>query len=205
VNEACTAWNHLARRDGELRYAEDFLAAEEADAYLERLLVELDWREESLAIAGRALKAPRLVCWYGDPGARYRYSGTDHEPLPWTEALGRLRRRVEEGCARRFNSVLGNLYRDGGDSLGWHADKEKELGPEPWIASLSLGAERRFDLRHNQSRETLSLSLKHGSLLLMGGALQHHWRHRVPKQPGAGGPRINLSFRAILPGPSRSD
>ncbi len=202
--EDCVSPRNLARRDGEIRYIEHFMAKDEADVLLDRLRGELDWREESIVIAGRAIKVPRLVCWYGEPGARYRYSGVDHEPLPWTESLRALRRRVEELCGGCFNSVLGNLYRDGGDSLGWHSDKEKELGPEPLIASLSFGAERRFELRHGKSREILNLPLGHGSLLLMGGVLQHHWRHRIPRMPGVREPRINLTFRAILPGAERS-
>lgn len=184
---------------GELEFVEDFIAPGAADTYLTRLREDLDWREETLVIAGRKITAPRLVCWYGDAQANYRYSGADHSPLPWTAALLELKARVESYCGRSFNSVLGNFYRDGGDSLGWHADKEKALGPEPYIASLSFGAARRFDLRHNQTRQTLSLSLSHGSLLVMGGSLQRDWRHRVPKMPGAAGPRINLTFRTIFP------
>lgn len=189
----------LLNPDGELAFVEAFIPPEEADGILARLREELDWREEDILIAGRPIKVPRLVCWYGDPEARYRYSGVMHEPLLWTALLAELKRRVEEHCGRRFNSVLGNFYRDGHDSMGWHADKEKELGPEPYIASLSFGAERRFELRHNRNRERLALPLSHGSLLLMGGRLQHHWRHRLPKMPGLGMPRINLTFRAILP------
>jgi alkylated DNA repair dioxygenase AlkB len=189
----------LLNSDGELDFVEAFIPPEEADGILARLREELDWREEDILIAGCPIKVPRLVCWYGDRQARYRYSGVMHEPLLWTALLAELKQRVEEHCGRRFNSVLGNFYRDGNDSMGWHADREKELGPEPYIASLSFGAERRFELRHNRSRERLALPLSHGSLLLMGGRLQHHWRHRLPKMPGLGMPRVNLTFRAILP------
>jgi alkylated DNA repair dioxygenase AlkB len=188
----------LLNRDGELDLIEGFLPPGEADGFLARLREELAWREEHILIAGRPIRVPRLVCWYGAAGARYRYSGVMHEPLPWTDTLSVLKARVEQACGRRFNSVLGNLYRDGDDSLGWHADKERELGPEPYIASLSFGAERRFELRHNKTRETLALPLSHGSLLLMGGSLQRHWRHRVPKMPGVRLPRINLTFRTIV-------
>lgn len=189
----------LLASNGELDFIEGFIPPEEADGIHAKLLEELDWQEEDIAIAGRAVKVPRLVCWYGDSEARYRYSGVAHEPLPWTSLLSELRRRVEDRCGHGFNSVLGNLYRDGNDSLGWHADKEKELGPEPYIASLSFGAERRFELCHNRSRERFALPLSHGSLVLMGGSLQRHWRHRVPKMPGVRAPRINLTFRTILP------
>ena len=184
--------------DGDLDFSEHFIPREEADDFFSALREELAFEEEFIRIAGREVRVPRLVCWYGDPGARYRYSGTAHEPLPWTATLRELKRRVEAHCGRRFNSVLGNLYRDGGDAMGWHADKERELGPEPYIASLSFGAERQFQIRHNKNRRVFVLALPHGSLLAMGGRLQHHWRHRIPKEPGVTAPRINLTFRTIL-------
>jgi alkylated DNA repair dioxygenase AlkB len=112
--------------------------------------------------------------------------------------LLRVKALIEAATGREFNSVLSNLYRDGNDSMGWHADKERELGPEPFIASLSLGAERVFELRHNADREVTRVFLPHGSLLLMGGKLQRCWRHRVPKMPGIRLPRINLTFRTIV-------
>jgi len=141
-----------------------------------------------------------LVAWHGDPEAAYRYSGVTHAPCPWTPALRDIQTRLESYCGVRFNSVLGNLYRNGNDAMGWHADNERELGPEPFIASVSLGAERRFEMRHNQSRDILRLPLAHGSLLTMGGAFQAHWRHRIPRQPAILGPRINLTLRIINPG-----
>jgi alkylated DNA repair dioxygenase AlkB len=189
---------NLAPRDGELIHLPAFLSPERAESLLEKLKVSLDWREEHIAIAGRTIPAPRLVCWYGEPEAVYRYSGVSHHPLPWTEDLDELRSTLETVCACRFNSVLGNLYRSGEDSMGWHADREKSLGSNPVIASLSLGACRVFKLRHNRSRETLNLELATGSLLLMGGSLQHHWRHCLPKTKEPASLRINLTFRQIL-------
>ncbi|MDD5035118.1 MAG: alpha-ketoglutarate-dependent dioxygenase AlkB [Methylococcaceae bacterium] len=183
--------------DGELYYLADFLPAEQADDFFKRLLGTLAWQEEEIIIAGRRVKVPRLVCWYGDAGAVYRYSGTTHHPLPWTEALLDLKARIENHSGHDFNSVLGNLYRDGQDSMGWHADREKVLGVNPFIASLNLGEERLFRLRHNRSGETLDIALANGSLLLMGGALQHHWRHCVPKTKTEKSARINLTFRTI--------
>lgn len=185
--------------DGELQLITDFLPPLEAAELCAQLPRELSFGEEILTIAGRKVAAPRLVCWYGDPDAVYRYSGITHRPLPWTARLSRLRQRLESHCGRPFNSVLCNLYRDGNDSMGWHADREPELGPEPFIASLSLGATRSFELRHCHSPLRLRLELSSGSLLLMGGALQHHWRHRIPKQPDRPGVRINLTFRTIHP------
>ena len=189
---------NLAPQDGELYYLAGFLAASEALQYLERLSVELDWQQEIATIVGRRVPIPRLVCWYGDEGAVYQYSGLTHYPQAWTETLLGLRQSVESASGHRFNSVLGNLYRDGQDSMGWHADQEKVLGSNPFIASLSLGAERLFKIRHNKTGETVDIKLANGSLLLMGGSLQHHWRHCVPKTQQAKSARINLTFRKII-------
>jgi alkylated DNA repair dioxygenase AlkB len=152
-----------------------------------------------LRIAGREVREPRLVAWVGDPGAAYTYSGRRNEPMPWTAPLSALRARLEAQTGQRFNSVLLNLYRDGSDSMGLHADREPELGPEPFIASLSLGTTRRFVLKRRCApRERLVLPLGRGDLLLMGGTLQHHYRHGVPKEPAVSAPRINLTFCLII-------
>jgi alkylated DNA repair dioxygenase AlkB len=188
----------LPLRDGHLELLDGAFAPRQADDLLARLRDELPWSQESLVIFGRRHAVPRLVSWHGDPGAHYRYSGVLHEPLPWTPALLAVRERVEALAGRRFNSVLANLYRDGRDGMGWHADDEPELGPEPVIASVSLGATRRFRLRHRTSGETRALALEHGSLLVMSGALQRQWLHCVPKTARPVGPRINLTFREIL-------
>jgi alkylated DNA repair dioxygenase AlkB len=188
----------LIARDGELFLYRRFYAHQQADVLFARLLSELAWQEEQIVIAGKRVKVPRLVCWYGDPGAAYRYSGVSHQPLPWTEALPAIKECVEAACGYSFNSVLGNLYRDGRDSMGWHADNERELGLNPTIASLSFGDGRLFKICHVKTRETVDIELQHGDLLLMAGALQHHWRHCVPKIRLAKRPRINLTFRTIL-------
>lgn len=184
--------------DGWVRLWPDFLSPAEADECCEALLRELAWRCEHIRMGARTVQVPRLVCWYGDAGAVYRYSGVDHRPQPWTPRLAMLRRRVESGCGLRFNGVLGNLYRDGRDHLGWHADDEPELGPEPAIASLSLGATRRFRLRHTATGQTRSLDLPSGSLLLMGGVLQRHWKHCLCRTARPVAARINLSFRHVI-------
>ena len=189
---------NLVSQDGELYYLAGFLAASVALHYLERLSAELDWQQEVATIVGRRVPIPRLVCWYGDEGSVYQYSGLTHYPQAWTETLLGLRQSVESASGHRFNSVLGNLYRDGQDSMGWHADQEKVLGSNPFIASLSLGAERLFKIRHNKTGETVAINLANGSLLLMGCSLQHHWRHCVPKTQQAKSARINLTFRKIL-------
>lgn len=189
----------LLNRDGEIDFYEDFLAEDESDRLFHRMETCMDWQEEHLRMGGRKVRVPRQVAWHGDAGAIYHYSGVRHEPQPWTPELLALRTRLEDFCGRRFNSVLGNRYTDGQDGMGWHADNEQELGAEPFIASLSLGAERRFDIRHNATREILHLSLGPGSLLTMGGVFQSHWQHRIAKAAAITQPRINLTFRLIYP------
>lgn len=189
---------NLASRDGEIFLLREFFRPPESDRYFTTLLKNLVWQEEEIMIAGKKIKVPRLMCWYGDEGAVYKYSGVVHVPLPWTDDLLGIKQRVERECRRSFNSVLANLYRDGSDSMGWHADKEKELGKDPLIASLSLGQARLFKIKHNKTKETLDLELQHGDLLIMSGVLQHHWRHSLPKVAGKLDKRINLTFRTIL-------
>ena len=188
----------LPLEDADIRFWPAALAVAEASELLDRLLAGIDWQHEEVLIFGQRRPVPRLVAWHGDPGASYTYSGTPHQPLPWTPALELVRERVLSltGCA--FNSVLLNLYRDGRDGMGWHSDDEPELGRDPVIASVSLGAPRRFCLRHRRRKDQrLDVSLGHGSLLLMAGATQHHWVHAVPKTAVPVGPRVNLTFRQI--------
>ncbi|MBE7376602.1 alpha-ketoglutarate-dependent dioxygenase AlkB [Pseudomonas sp. AL-54] len=188
--------------DAELRYLPHWLDRTTADVWLRRLIDETPWEQPQVRLYGRTLAVPRLVAWYGDAAARYRYSGLLHEPRPWTPLLEEIRRRLQVEVDGRFNGVLLNLYRDGQDAMGWHSDDEPELGREPLLASLSLGAVRRFDLRRKGgSRIEHSLELGHGSLLVMSGATQHHWQHQIPRTRRAPMPRLNLTFRLIHPSP----
>lgn len=191
----------LVLPDAILDYRPGFLDAGEAAAVFRELRTTLAWRQDVLHIGGRDIPIPRLNAWYGDPGTTYTYSGLRLRPLPWTSLLARLRARIETACGARFDSVLANLYRDGRDSVAWHADDEPELGRDPLIASLSLGAVRSFELRHRRARAlglgTLRLALSDGSLLVMRGSTQHHWQHRVPKEPAVTAARLNLTFRLI--------
>ncbi|MBS3964671.1 MAG: alpha-ketoglutarate-dependent dioxygenase AlkB [Methylomonas sp.] len=188
--------NHLPL-DGELYCWRGFYSNEQADDWFRRLHSGLAWQQERLFIYGRWLDVPRLMAWYGDAGARYRYSHVDHDPLPWTGDLLHLRNDVEAACHAGFNSVLANLYRDGCDSMGCHADDENELGINPVIASLSFGATRLLRFKHSTGVK-VDVELAHGDLLLMAGTLQHHWRHELPKTRRAKQARINLTFRRIL-------
>lgn len=186
---------NLLPRDGAAWLRRDVLDRARADAAFRRLIDELPWTEHELEMFGRTVLEPRLSAWIGDEGTAYRYSGRLREPRPWTPALIELRALCESLADARFNSVLANLYRTGSDSMGWHADDEPELGPHPVIASLSLGATRRFRLRHRLTRETVSIDLPAGSLLVMRGPCQEHWQHSLPKTAREVGPRINLTFR----------
>jgi len=168
-------------------------------ALLAQLLASTAWEQHTITLYGSSHPQPRLVAWHGDPGAVYRYSGITHTPRPWTPALAALRDAVASVCNASFNSVLLNYYRDQRDSMGPHADDEPELGPEPVIASLSLGATRRIRFRHRTRRDLpgSSFELCDGSLLVMRGATQRHWQHAVPRQARPCGARLNLTFREV--------
>ena len=161
------------------------------------LCAETAWEQHVLSLFGRIVNAPRLSAWYGDSGATYRYSGVRLEALPWTPALLEIKRTAEGLAGCRFNSVLLNLYRDGMDSVGWHADAEPELGRNPIIASVSLGCARLFQLQHKKRRLRVALQLEPGSVLVMRGETQHHWRHCLPKTRLPVGARVNLTFRRV--------
>lgn len=187
---------HLA--NAELELLARWLEPATADRWLAQLLEQTPWQQPRVRLYGRELPVPRLVAWYGDAEASYRYSGLSHRPQPWTPLLAQIRARLVETVGQPLNGLLLNYYRDGQDSMGWHSDDEAELGANPLIASLSLGATRRFDLRRKgQGRIEHSLWLGHGSLLVMRGATQHHWQHQVAKTRSDCAPRLNLTFRLI--------
>jgi alkylated DNA repair dioxygenase AlkB len=187
---------------GTLVLEEGWLEPRVAGELFAGLRDEIAWRHERIRIRGREYMQPRLVAWFGDPEASYTYSGLKLSPEPWPARLASLRARLERDTGAEFNSVLCNLYRNGEDSMGMHADDERELGPSPVIASVSLGAVRRFVMRHKKdASERLDLDLPHGSLLVMAGTTQHFWRHGVPKQRSVAASRVNLTFRRIFPRP----
>lgn len=185
--------------NGVLRLADSFYSVSEAGMLLQKLRDEVFWQQESIRIFGKSYAVPRLVAWVGDEGKAYRYSGISHDPLPWTATLSAIRQKIEAATGSHFNTVLLNWYRNGNDSMGWHADDEPELGSNPVIASLSLGETRMFRFRQTDNhRNSFGFPLENGSLLLMAGALQHHWQHCIPKSAKPMGDRINLTFRAIV-------
>ncbi len=185
---------------GVCRYWPTWLTVDEASQLYQALLETVAWQQDEIRMFGRTLPLPRLQAWYGDTSASYRYSGIQLEPLPWLPILHALKMRVEQATGAEFNSVLVNLYRSGQDSNGWHADDEPELGDDPLVASLSLGAMRRFQLRHKTDRSipVRTLMLEAGSLLFMGAGMQQHWQHQVPKTQKNVSPRINLTFRRVI-------
>lgn len=198
IDAAPGTFERLDLVDAEVRLWPEAFAGPEAAEHLRELRHGIGWRQEEVQVFGRRHPVPRLVAWHGEAGARYTYSGTPHEPEPWTTTLELIRRRVQSLAGCGFNAVLLNLYRDGRDGMGWHADDEPELGIDPVIASVSLGAARRFCLRHRRRAGLrVDLSLPGGSLLLMSGSTQRHWVHAVPKTTAPVGERINLTFRSI--------
>jgi alkylated DNA repair dioxygenase AlkB len=204
VNEIDSHACQIGLRDADVWLLHRLELARPAAAVLQDLIDHIPWRQETIRLFGRVCDQPRLIAWHGDPGAAYRYSGLRLEPTAWTPLLADLRDRVGAAAGAAFNAVLLNYYRDGRDSMGLHSDDEPELGPEPVIASLSLGAERRMVFRHRTERSLrpVRLALPAGSLLVMRGATQANWKHGIEKQSGACGPRVNLTFRRIVE-PSR--
>jgi alkylated DNA repair dioxygenase AlkB len=183
-----------------LLWDEHFLSAEQADFLLENVQEKLRWEQHYIHLFGRRVASPRLSVWMGDSDARYRYSGVPYKPIAWLDCLQDLRMRLQDELNERFNSVLCNLYRNEQDSMGLHADDEPELGAQPVIASISLGATRRFRLkRRDNAVASKSIELNHGSLLVMRGDTQTLWQHEIPKQKTPCGPRINLTYRSINP------
>ncbi len=184
--------------DGSAVFHPDFLSLEEADSFLSLVVETTTWEEQTLTMFGKQVREPRLSAWVSD-GLSYTYSRSTRQPIPWTPVLDDIRQRCESVTSAQFNSVLANLYRDGQDHMGWHADDEPANGPHPVIASVSLGATRRFDLRHNESKETISVPLTHGSLLVMSQQSQLKWKHRIAKTTRVPTPRVNLTFRFVDP------
>lgn len=174
---------------------ERWLEPADASTLMVRLVETLPLRTELVTVFGKRRTQPRLTAWHADPECVYRYSGLELEPSPWTPELASMRDRLASELDVPFNSVLLNLYRDGKDSMGWHADDERPFGENPTIASVSLGVPRRFVLRHRETRETRELWLGGGSLLVMGGTTQHGWQHAVPKTARPVGSRLNLTWR----------
>lgn len=182
-----------------LKYFRGFLSEKEASHYFGKLIGDINWQQHNIKIFGKTLPQPRLSALFAETELPYTYSGLTLYPLPYSPEMKTLQKKIELFTPARFTHCLANLYRDGRDSMGLHADNEKELGENPVIASLSLGAPRKFRLKHKYDKSLkIDLDLEPGSLLIMEGTTQHFWKHELPKTAILKGPRINLTYRRIL-------
>ncbi|MDQ6862738.1 MAG: alpha-ketoglutarate-dependent dioxygenase AlkB [Thermoproteota archaeon] len=190
--------SNLLRKDGTVNYYRNVLTHNEANRYFDLLLQNILWRNDEAIIFGKHIVAKRKVAWYGDSDYLYTYSNTTKQALVWTKELSDLKQRVEEVTGTKFNSCLLNLYHNGDEGIAWHSDDEKPLGENSIIASLSFGAERKFSFKNKHTKQTISVVLEHGSLLIMKDATQTNWLHSLPKSKKITRPRINLTFRTIV-------
>ena len=181
-----------------IEYHPNFFTAEKSSFLFEKLRQEIPWQQDHITVYGKTHLQPRLTALFGNEGKPYSYSNIVMQPHHWNPLLMFIKNEVEDVCNENFTTVLLNLYRDGSDSNGWHADNEKELGRNPVIASVSFGAERMFHLQHNTIVDAkLKINLENGSLLIMKGETQHFWKHQISKTTKPIGPRINLTYRII--------
>ena len=184
---------NLIPYDGQCFYIQDFLKQD----FFESIFQKTQWRQDEIKLFGKNIPIPRLQAWYGDPGATYQYSSITLTPTPWYKELTQIKKLAEKELNTSFNSALLNYYETGRQYSAWHADNEKSLGENPIIASISLGGDRMFHLRHRKTKETIKLNLSHQSLLIMQGSLQHHWIRQLAKTARPVEPRINITFRTI--------
>ncbi len=196
-------FERLPLLDADLRFWRQTDLGQPYDLLLRELIDTTDWNQQQITVYGKPFRQPRLSAWHGDHA--YRYSGIRLLPLPWTPTLLEIKARIEALTGHAFNSVLLNYYRDQNDSMGMHSDDESELGSQPAIASLSLGEDRTFLLKHKSRKDlkTVKLPLPEGSLLLMRGDTQRYWKHGIAKFRQSCGPRINLTFRKVFPQAAR--
>ena len=189
---------NLLSMDGIAYYYGKILTFDEANAYFHSLSQNIPWKNDEVVVFGKHIVTKRKTAWYGDSNYQYIYSNTIKQALPWTRELVKLKQIVEKVSKTKFNSCLLNLYHDGNEGMGWHSDDEKSIEDNSSIASISLGTERKFSFRHKHSNKTISISLEHGSLLLMKQATQKYWLHSLPKSSKITLPRINLTFRIMV-------
>ena len=188
----------VAHNDLKIRILEDFFNSVDSNKLLKKFISKLPWESMMIKMFGRDTKIPRLQCWIGDEGCEYRYSGKQLSRQIWSQDLIMIRKKIYQELKIDFNSVLANYYRDGKDSMGWHSDDEKELGPNPTIASISFGSERDLVFRKKITKETLAIPQTNGCLILIDGETQRNWQHSIKKTQKVIGPRINLTFRNII-------
>lgn len=197
-SNAAESTKNLLPIDGTVHYYGKLFSHLEATNYFDTLLNTIAWKNDEAIIFGKLIITKRKVAWYGDTAFEYTYSNRTKQALIWTKELLELKAIIEKQTEEKFNSCLVNLYHDGEEGMGWHSDAEKDLKKNGAIASLSLGAERKFAFKHKKTKETVSVLLEHGSLLVMKGTTQAHWLHRLPPTKLVKKPRINLTFRSIV-------
>ncbi|WP_323028400.1 alpha-ketoglutarate-dependent dioxygenase AlkB [Gelidibacter japonicus] len=190
--------SNLLPCDGDVRYYGSILDSKSANHYFDQLLKTILWEHDQTVIFGKLIVTKRKVAWYGDEPFNYTYSKTTKSALPWTKELLELKQIIENKSGETFNSCLLNLYHSGEEGMSWHSDDEKDLKKNGTIASLSLGAARKFAFKHKVSKQTVSVVLENGSLLIMKGRTQSNWLHRLPPTKKISTPRINLTFRTIV-------
>lgn len=189
---------NLLPYDGDTIYYGSIFSRQQSEHYLQQFLSEIPWQHDEALIFGKHIVTARKVAWFGDENYDYTYSGRTRTARPWTPELLEIKREVERLGGSTYNSCLLNLYADGTQGMGWHHDDEQGLGKNSDIASVSFGAERRFDFRHKRDKEKISQHLPSGSLLIMRGATQSCWQHQIPKSKKIVEPRVNLTFRSML-------
>ncbi len=199
-NQEIAQYIPIPIENGEALLVENFLSSRESEHLFNYFRKQVNWRRQIIKIYGKVHPVPRESAWFGDPESNYFITGFIRNISPWLPELLDLKNQIEKAFPDlQFNSVLLNKYRNGTDKVGWHSDNDEEFGVNPAIASLSLGATRRFDIRHKTDKsKTIRINLNSGSLLIMKGAMQHHWDHQVPQQKHVAGERINLTFRKII-------
>ena len=189
----------ILAKDGRAEYLNRFYDTETADGLFNNLLDSLTWESDELFMFGKLVRTARKVAWVGDPECLYTYSGVQKKPQPWSQELAQMRNKLEQFTGHSYNSCLLNLYHTGDEGMGWHSDNERELDSAAPIASISLGVRRKFAFRHKHDKTTNSVFLEHGSLLIMHPPIQEYWQHSLLKTKTVTSPRINLTFRKILP------
>jgi alkylated DNA repair dioxygenase AlkB len=188
----------ILKQDGIVDYYGKLLSLTDADHYFKTLFNTIEWKNDEAFVFGKRIITKRKVAWYGDQAFEYTYSNATKKALPWTQALKELKRLVEQKTEESYNSCLLNLYHDGNEGMTWHSDDEDDLKKNGAIASLSLGAERKFSFKHKKTKQSLSANLENGSLIVMKGKTQYYWLHCLPKTKKVTEPRINLTFRTIV-------
>lgn len=192
------AFTNILPYDGEVHYYGPIFNFDKSKQYLETLLNTIEWKNDEVMIFGKHIITKRKVAWYGDGEYVYSYSNSKKQSLPWTKELLELKQIIETKTNTKFNSCLLNLYHNGDEGMAWHSDDEKSLGEQTVIASISFGADRKFSLKHKTTKESRSIVLEKGSLLVMKGKTQTHWLHSLPKSKKVKSPRINLTFRTFV-------